>query len=113
MYGRIEDIIYYETAKGLVAVSLDEGETIILPSGKTMPPTEMWEESPIDLKDKLNALQLEAVEKFLAQPGMTELEQIAWRHHKRALGVAKDYKPPAPEYPEVPMDAVVVKSEDD
>ncbi len=111
MYGKVDDIIYFVTEKGLVAPSLDTGETIVLPSGKTMPPTEVWEESPVDLKDKLNASQLALVDKFLACPPMTKLEEIAWQHHKRSLAGAKFRPPPEQVMPDVNLDALVVTSD--
>jgi len=111
-FGKTEDIIYYTTPKGLVAVSLDEGETIILPGGKTMPPTEVWEEAATDLKDKLTPVQREAVDKFLSSEEMTDLERIAWKLKQGTRKAAKDYAQKAkPEIPDVPLDALVESSD--
>ena len=57
MYGRVEDLIYYTSPKGMTSVSLDDGETMILPTGKTMKVNDIWEESPVDLREKLKQVQ--------------------------------------------------------
>ena len=110
-YGRTEDIVYFTTERGLVAVSLDEGATILLPTGKTMKPTEAWEESPVELPGKLNERQRTAVEAFLACPPMTEVEEIAWRHHQRLRKVEKDYRQASVGPRELSEDVTVVKSD--
>jgi hypothetical protein len=111
--GRTDEIIYFTTARGLVAVSLDEGETIILPSGKTMAPTEVWEESPVELPDRLNETQRASLDKFLSCDGMTEIEKLVWKMRKGRLSTARNYKTPPKEHRDVVGDVLVVKSEID
>jgi hypothetical protein len=112
-YGKTEEILYFTTPKGLVAVSLDEGETIVLPSGKTMKPTEVWEEASTDLIDKLTPIQRAALDTFRAAPEMTDLERMAWDLHKGTLKAAKHYAPrdSKPETPDVSLGALVVESD--
>lgn len=52
-----EDLTYYQNPTGLIAVSYNQGETIILPSGKEMEITQFWEELSDDLFESLNDVQ--------------------------------------------------------
>jgi hypothetical protein len=92
-------------------VSLDEGEFIILPSGKRMRPTEAWEEAPLELREKLTPVQEAAVKEFLDCPPMTPMEAAAWRLHKanvanRKFRPQRKFRPP-----EVAETAMVVVSD--
>lgn len=108
----ILEVIYYRNCHGAVSVSLDEGETVILPTGRRIPLTPVWEESDEDGLDMLlTPPQVQALAEFRARPPMTELEQMAWDMRKRRLAVAKDYAQPVPEPRKIRESAKVVVSD--
>lgn len=110
-FGRVEDIIYYTTEKGLVAVSLDEGETIVLPTGKRMPPTEAWEETSEDLESRLTDAQKRALRVALGKPEMSEVGALAWKHRKRVIHDNRAYVQHEAPRREVRESALVVSSD--
>ncbi len=83
--------LFYRNPSGLWGVSCDEGETLILPSGKVLLPIpKAWEETDEEVEEGVLSLpQEEAVKKCLDTPPMTEIEQIAWRLRKASLAKAR------------------------
>lgn len=110
-FGRVTDIIYYVTAKGLVALSLDEGETIILSSGKRMPPTEVWEETSDDLEASLSDKQKTLLVEARKKKPMTEIEALAWAHRKRERHDKRAYTKGPKFVRELGENVAVVKSD--
>jgi len=107
------DLIYYTNPKGWVAISFDEGETIVLPMGKKIPVNPVWEEEGDDMEDKLSPSQREALVKFRAQPPLNETQQMAWELRKRRLEHAKFYAAPEIIHPKIPESARAVTSDVD
>lgn len=108
----ILEVTYYRNCHGAVSVSLDEGETVVIPMGRTIPLTPVWEESDEDGLDALlTPSQAQALAEFRARPPMTELEQMAWDMRKRRLAAVKDYAQPIPEPRKIRESARVVVSD--
>jgi len=55
---------YYRNPKGLVAISVDEGETVCIPSGKVLPWAEAWEETMDNLGAELTPAQQAVIDKI-------------------------------------------------
>jgi hypothetical protein len=51
------DLLYYRNCKGVAAVSVDEGKTVVLPNGREIPWQEAWEEVDEDLRAELTEAQ--------------------------------------------------------
>ena len=107
----ILDIIYYTNPMGAVSVSYDEGETIVLPTGRRIPLNRIWEESEEDMEPKLSPPQQAELALFRARPPMTEIEQIAWDLRKQRLANARFYAEPEVARIVIPESAQVVMSE--
>lgn len=60
------DIIYYSNRAGKVVVSLDGGETVLLPTGREVPWDAGWVESDEDLRERLTSEQEQRVAKVVA-----------------------------------------------
>lgn len=52
-----DDPIYYRNRSGAVAVSLDDGVTVLLPTNRQITRTEAWDESDKDLHADLTPWQ--------------------------------------------------------
>jgi hypothetical protein len=90
----ILDLLYYRNPQGNVAISLDEGETVIIPSGKRLRVTPVWVETDEEgLESRLTQEQADALAVFRVKPPMTDLEQMVWKMHKRKLAAAYQYAP--------------------
>jgi hypothetical protein len=55
-------LYYYRNRSGMVAVSYDEGNNIIIPTGRIIELIDAWEEVPEDCRSELNADQLRILE---------------------------------------------------
>lgn len=113
MQNGILDLIYYTNPKGWVAISFDEGETIVLPMGKKIPVNPVWEEDGDDLEAELSPLQQAELVKFRARPPMTQVEQMAWDLRKSRLEHARFYAKPDVVHPKIPESARAITSEVD
>lgn len=81
---------YYRNHAGKVAVSLDGGTTIRLPTGRLVPLDEAWSEVDDDLFDELTPEQrVHAVPAIARAEARAEAEQ-ARREAGRALGTLAD-----------------------
>lgn len=113
MQDGVMEILYYRTDRGGIAISLDEGETVIIPSGRKMPITPVWKETDEDLEDSLTVMQAGALEEFREKPPMTDLEQMAWNLRKAERQDEKNYAQPEPDHRYVRESALVVVAEFD
>lgn len=102
-------VYYFTTANGLVAVSLDDGVTILLPTGRNIAPTEVWEEVDDDLEDRLNEVQKKALDEFRSKP-LTTMERIVRDLTKNRSLQARHFRQPGRPHKVLSEDAVVVKS---
>lgn len=41
----MDNFIFYKNVSGSIAVSIDDGESIFLPTGRRIAPTDLWEET--------------------------------------------------------------------
>ena len=71
-----EDPVYF-TCKGNVALSLDCGETLFIPTGRHIPWDDRWAESDEDLRERLNPLVLVVLEAAEQHEAKVEQEQQA------------------------------------
>jgi hypothetical protein len=101
------DLIYFVNPKGWVAVSFDEGETLVIPDGRKITVNPVWEEVD-DLEDQLSPKQQAELVKFRARPLMTEAEQTAWDMRKMRLNHARFYAQPEDIKPRIPESAQVI-----
>jgi len=87
------EILYYRNPKGAVAISLDEGVTVVIPSGRRLPTTEVWEETDEDnLEELLTEHQVQVLADFRSRPALTGLDLMAWRLGQREKAAfAKGY----------------------
>ena len=59
------ELVYYKNRSGLIAVSCDFGDLIILPTGKVMENSEFWEEVGEDLRSQLTPPQEAALKRAI------------------------------------------------
>lgn len=88
------DPIFYRNPTSALGFSLDEGESLHLPSGKVLRPIpKVWEEcDPAD--EELSDVQRETLQAHRDKPQMTDLEEMAWKLRKGQLADARDYVRP-------------------
>lgn len=114
MHDGIFDILYYRNARGGVAFSPDEGETVVVPIGRRIPITPVWKETDEDAEDLeplLTPVQSQILEEFKQKPPMTRIEQMAWELGRRERLAEKDYAQPEPEHRKLLESAIVVVSD--
>lgn len=72
-------VLYFQNLKGKVAISLNLGESVIIPNGRTisLDHTSAWEEVSEDLEKDLSDIQIKKMEEFLNRPPPGELENMA------------------------------------
>jgi hypothetical protein len=115
MQNGIFTILYYRNSRGGVAFSPDEGETVVVPKGRRIPITSVWQE--IDDEDEedilpgLTPIQVQILEEAKQRPPMTELEQMAWELGRRERLAERDYAPPENEFRRILESAIVVVSD--
>lgn len=68
------DPIYYCNQRGAVAVSIDDGHRLLLPTERVIPLTDAWEESDEDLRAELTSWQRRLLEAHEAE----EREDERW-----------------------------------
>ena len=108
----IEPFYYLNSRNGMVALSIDEGETMMLPSGKVLSVRpEVWELEPEDLEDDLSLKQQAFLAHHKEKPPMDYIEQLAWKLRKGRLAVAKDFAQAPEPRKKAPASAMVVKSD--
>lgn len=108
-------IIFYANGRGGVAVSVDEGETLVLADGRVLPAgSTIWKEALDDeVEDRLSPVQRARVEQVRAKPPARGMEAVVEQYRADRLRVSRQFAQPDPEFPEVPEGALVVKSEFD
>jgi hypothetical protein len=110
---------YYRNRTGLVAVSYDEGDTLILPTGKVVESWTMaegaWEETPEDLFSVLSDKQREALEILVAAQDDSEMGEIVANYTKARKAMARQPNAPPREvvYRRLGEAHLVVKSDFD
>ena len=110
---------YYLNPSGKVAFSMDEGDTLCLPSGKLIPYQDAWEEVQDDLQGKLTPTQaktLGAMQKAAEERSrLTGIDKIADDLVTRGKAERKKarYAEPKPVYPKISESALVVTSDPD
>lgn len=65
----MDDLLYFTNYRGAVAVSYDDGETVVIPSGRCIPLTPLWVPEHEDLalvRDSLTLEQRKEVGRALA-----------------------------------------------
>ena len=77
-----EVLFYYRNRSGLVAVSCDEGDTIILPNGKVMEHNDFWEDAQEDLRAELTPQQEAALKRAEARVDNSEMGQIIRKYSR-------------------------------
>jgi len=110
MQNGVLDLIYYVNPKGWIAISFDEGETLIIPDGRRVTVNPVWEEESDDLEEQLSPKQQAELVKFRARPPMTEAEQTAWDIRKMRLNHSRIYAQPEAARPKIPESAMVITS---
>lgn len=83
LFNMTDDLYYLTNPSGLVAVSHDRGETIIIPSGKVMHAIPPWEEVSEDLFSQLTDKQREVLAMFINHPEPTGMDKIIRDYQKR------------------------------
>ncbi|MDB4277995.1 hypothetical protein N9917_00030 [Deltaproteobacteria bacterium] len=79
------DPLYYRNRANAVAVSVDDGETVIIPLGRELPWREVWEEVDGDLRAELSEAQERAV--VIAEKEDWAKPQPIWRDDKDVAAV--------------------------
>ena len=109
-----QDLFYYRNRSGLIAVSFDQGDTIILPSGKLMDHTEFWEDVSEDLRAELTPQQEATLARNVEKEDKTEMGQIIRRYkQRRKLQERLDGQEPEPVYRTLSDDVKVVVADFD
>lgn len=70
------DLFYYRNRTGLVAVSYDEGNTIVVPAGRVIPVTDAWEEVTDDCSTELTPEQRKTLDTMLPRQRTDEMGHI-------------------------------------
>lgn len=108
------ELFYYRNPTGLIAVSFDQGETIVLPSGKRMEYTHFWEELPDDHHSELTPEQDAVLKSHLEIEDKSEMGQIIRKYRQRRLLQERlDGITPEPTYRKLPEDVMVVVADFD
>jgi len=91
---------YYRNPKGVVGLSLDEGETLMLPSGKVLPVRhEVWEADSDDPEAELSPKQQAYLAAHRSKPPMTEIDELAWKLHKGMRSLHRTFDIPNTDVP--------------
>jgi hypothetical protein len=91
---------YYRNPSNVLGLSLDEGETLILPTGKVVPMRpDVWEFDSDSSEDDLSVEQKERLRAHQDKPPMTEIEELAWKLHKGERSLNKTFQPPSLDIP--------------
>lgn len=108
------DLFYYRNRTNLVAVSCDQGDTIVLPSGKVMECNNFWEEVTENLRSELTPAQESEILVQMASIDTSPVGEIVRRFSRnrkaqeRLDGISKE-----PEYRKLPDDVMVVVADFD
>jgi len=113
------DILYYGNGRGGAAVSLDDGITVIVATGRTLDRTgvPMWEETDLeDIEALLTEPQKKAIQDYRNRPPLTPLQEMAERlRRKTALRLRRENAQPNSHtyLGQLGEEALVVMSEED
>lgn len=69
-------LYYYRNRSGLVAVSYDEGNNIIIPTGRVIEIIDAWEEDPGDCHKELNHDQVRILDEMILKQRDDEMNGI-------------------------------------
>lgn len=108
-------ITFYSNGRGRVAVSVDDGENLVLADGrKILHAGTIWREAlDEDVEDRLSPEQRRVVTEVRARPPARGMAAVAEQYRADRLSTARHYAQPDPEPVEVPEGALVVKAEFD
>ena len=103
--------LYYRNRAGAIAVSVDDGDTLVLPNGRTIEVNAMWEETDPD-EGALSEPQREAV-RNVQVPGV--LDSIVKNYSRGRKLASRDYGPGPEGRPirRLSEDVLVVKADFD
>lgn len=108
------DLCYFRNRSGLVAVSCDEGDTLILPTGKIMEFNEFWEDVEEDLKSQLTTPQDAALQRMIARIDQSEIGGIVRTYSRnKRIQERLDGVDHEPVYRTLSPDAIVVVADFD
>jgi len=108
------ELYYYRNNSGMVAVSADEGDTIIVPTGNVLPPSAAWEEVQEDLRSELNAVQEASVKRFIENYDDSPVAGVVRKFARnRAIQERLDGIEHERVYRKLPADVLVVVAEFD
>lgn len=105
---------YYRNPGNVLGLSLDEGETLMLPSGKVLPLRhDVWEADSDENEEELSPKQRDYLAAHRNKPPMTEIDELAWKLRKgrQSLHCTFDFHSPDVPRKEVPESALVVMSD--
>jgi len=110
----VDELLFYRNKIGAVAISVDDGETVWIPSGRNLPLTLAWEwtDEP-GLETLLTPQQNKVLEEAKNAPPLTEIEKMAEDLRKRQRDAQKDYFQPPPPHRRVRESVLVVTSDPD
>lgn len=108
-------ILFYVNGRGGYAVSVDDGETLFLSSGKTIPQAgTVWQEAlDEDVEPRLSAQQRQVVAEVRARPPARGVAAITEQYRADRIFASRHYAQPDPEPVSVPESALVIKAEFD
>ena len=91
---------FFRNPKGVVGVSIDEGETLMLPGGKVLLIRhEVWDNDCDIIEEELSPKQKIYLEYLRSKPPMTTVEEIAWRFRKDRQSLNRTFDIPDRDVP--------------
>lgn len=106
------DLTYFKNRSGMVAVSYDGGDTIIIPSGKTMDHNVFWEDVADDLRSELTPEQEGPLQRAIARYDSSPMGDIIRTYGRnRKLAERLDGIEPEPVYRKLPDSVRVIVSD--
>lgn len=109
------DPVYYRNRAGAIALSLDDGDTLVLPTGQRIDLNPMWEEvDPVE-EGSLTKPQQEAIAEARAAPAPSTLDTIIKDYGRARRDASRDYGPGSEGRPirRLPEDVLVVVADFD
>jgi hypothetical protein len=109
------ELQFFKNKSGtLIAVSYDDGDTIVLPSGKVMEVTDAWEDVVEDLTSELSEQQNRILANWRSSRGNSEMGALVRNYSRnRKLQEERDGTEREPERRRISPDVLVVVSDFD
>ena len=112
--GNMELQFFKNKSGTLIAVSYDDGDTIVLPSGKVMEVTDAWEDVVEDLTSELSEQQNRILANWRSSRGNSEMGALVRNYSRnRKLQEERDGTEREPERRRISPDVLVVVSDFD